>query len=137
MFVQRVNGVITGAFAKPQPGYAEEEIADDDPELLAYQSPPAKRTLLAIVADLNALTGAQKNAVWTDITSGSPPKWSTDAGPNAAAIAVLHAVATMTGLSNADLLIVKIRGVAMYVQDNPGYLVNPAFDPSINVPGVA
>lgn len=41
MYVQRnQEGVITGAFANMQPGYAEEYLPDDDPELLAFLSPP-------------------------------------------------------------------------------------------------
>lgn len=92
------------------------------------------RSLLSLIADLNALSASKKNAIWTDISSGSPPKWSTDTGPNAAAIAVLQLLAT-SGLSAADVLTAKVRGVAMYVQDNPKYLVNPSFDTSINVPG--
>jgi hypothetical protein len=35
------------------------------------------------------------------------------------------------------MLAVKVRGVALYVQDNPQYLVHPAFDVSINISGQA
>lgn len=94
-----------------------------------------KRPLLDIITALNALAGTQKTNVWSDITSGSPPKWATDAGPNAAAIAVMQFVATTSTLNATDILNAKIRGVAMYCQDNPTYLVAPAFDPTINVPG--
>lgn len=93
------------------------------------------RTLIAIRADLASLTNTQKNNIWTDITSGSPPKWSTDAGSNAAALAVLTLLGASSTLSAADVLEAKLRGVAMYCQDNPTYLVNPSFDPTINVPG--
>lgn len=39
MFVQRINGAIVGAFANPQPDYAEEELADDSAELMNFLSP--------------------------------------------------------------------------------------------------
>ena len=52
-------------------------------------------------------------------------------------MAVLQLLGTLGTLNAADILTAKIRDVAMYVQDNPGYLANPAFDPTINVPGVA
>lgn len=96
--------------------------------------PRVRRLLLDIITDINALSTAQKNLIWTDITSGAPPKWELDAGPNAAAIAVLQWAAT-SGVSAADILSAKIRGVAMYCADNPKYLVNPAFAPTINIPG--
>ena len=44
-FVQRdKSGVVMGLYANRQPGYAEEELASDDPEVLAYLTPkvPAK-----------------------------------------------------------------------------------------------
>lgn len=97
--------------------------------------PKKRRSLLAIRADLVALSGAQKTAVWADITSGSPPKWSLDDGINAGAIAVLTLLGASGTLSAADVLEAKLRGVAMYCQDKPNYLVSPAFDPTISIPG--
>lgn len=39
-FVQRDNGTIIAVYANAQPGYAEEEVAADDAELLAFLNPP-------------------------------------------------------------------------------------------------
>lgn len=39
-FVERRTGVVCGLFAKLQPGYAEELLADDHPEVIAYLNPP-------------------------------------------------------------------------------------------------
>lgn len=39
MYVERREGVIVGAYLNPQPGYAEEQVADDDPELVAFLDP--------------------------------------------------------------------------------------------------
>lgn len=104
-------------------------------EVLTYTTPTILRPLLNIIADLNALSAAKKTAIWNDLNSGTPPKWALDNGPNAAAIAVLQLVGTLTGLNAADILTAKIRGVAMFVSDNPAYLVNPPFDATINIPG--
>ena len=40
-WVQRVNGVVTGCYAKRQEGVAEEELADNHAEVIAYLAPPA------------------------------------------------------------------------------------------------
>lgn len=39
-FVQRVAGVVTGVYANRQPGYAEEFLDDDHPDVAAYRNPP-------------------------------------------------------------------------------------------------
>lgn len=40
MFIQRTNGIITGAFSNPQLGLTEEWLEDNDPELQAFLNPP-------------------------------------------------------------------------------------------------
>lgn len=40
-YVQRNEGVVVGLYANLQPGYAEEFLADDSPEVVAYLNPPA------------------------------------------------------------------------------------------------
>lgn len=137
-YVARTNGIVTGIFRQLQAGIAEEFLPDNDPEVVAYLTPKVRRSLLDIITDLNALAPTQKNNVWNDLTIGPPAnKWQSDSGINAAAIAVLQFLATTGTLNATDLLNAKIRGVAMYVQDNPGYLVRPAFDLTINIPGQA
>lgn len=97
--------------------------------------PRAKRPIYLIYNDLSALTTTQQNNAWADISSGSPIKYLLDAGPNAAAIGVIDWVVRKSGATGAALLDARLRGVAMYVQDNVSYLVTPAFDPTINVAG--
>lgn len=99
-------------------------------------APTQPRTLYAIYTDLQALTTTQQNNVWADLGSGAPPKYLLDAGANASALWVLDYLAREAGLTGAALTRAKFRAVAMYVQDNPAYLVRPAFDPTINVSGV-
>jgi len=101
----------------------------DTGELLGTQ-----RSLLSIYQDLNALTAAQKNAVWTDFTSGTPPKWSLDDGPLAGVVMALSVPAVdLSGLSSADQLKARLKMVAAYCVDRPLYLVNPSFDGSISI----
>jgi hypothetical protein len=95
----------------------------------------APRSLFNIRADLLALTAAQKANVNTDLFGGSPAKWTQDAGANAATLYAIWCSSQVSGLSAADATTLKLAATACYVQDNPKYLVNPAFDPSINVPG--
>lgn len=40
VYVQRDDGVVTGVYANPQAGYAEEALAVDAPEVIAYLNPP-------------------------------------------------------------------------------------------------
>jgi hypothetical protein len=40
-YVERREGKIAGLYANPQPGYAEEFLADDHAEVVAYLNPPA------------------------------------------------------------------------------------------------
>lgn len=115
---------------------AQEEIVVSNIITAHDSRPKHKRTIFSIRVELNALSAAKKNAVWNDINSGNPPKWSLDAGPNAAAIAAIEFSATsVAGITAAEKTEARLRLVAMYIQDNPKYLVNPSFDPTINVPG--
>lgn len=102
----------------------------------AHGGPRVKRTLLAIIADLTALTSGQKIAIGNDLFTGPPAnKWQGNAGPNAAAMFTLYFQTQTGGMSPADKALAKLYAAAMYTQDNPKYLVNPSFDPSINIPG--
>lgn len=98
-------------------------------------TPRRPRPLYAIYADLNALSNAKKTAVWNDLSSGTPKKYLAGSGDNAAAIGALDWAVTDSGASGAALTAARLRIAAAYVQDYPGYLVNPGFDPSIAVSG--
>lgn len=61
-FVERRNGKIVGVYQNAQPGYAEEEIADDALEVIAFHDKTGKEKALydlrnARKAALDALTG--------------------------------------------------------------------------------
>jgi hypothetical protein len=94
-----------------------------------------KRILWDIFTDIQALTGAQKTAIWNDLISGSPPKLALDEGPNAAAIFGLHWATATSSTTTGERLDAQQRLMAMYTQDNPRYLINPPFAPAITVPG--
>jgi hypothetical protein len=98
-----------------------------------------KRPLWAIRADVQALTTAQFNNVWTDLTTPvpgeAPRKYLTDYGANVAGIFVFDWSLYVSGPTAAQQKAGQIALAAMYVQDNPNYLVHPPFDSTINVPG--
>lgn len=97
-------------------------------DLTAVVRPRVPRTIQAILVDVKALTGAQQLAVWSDITSGSPPKWQGSNDP------VVWCKGSQPSTLTAQE---KQVGAAFYVRENPTYLVHPAFDVTINVPGDA
>lgn len=135
-YVDRKNGVVVGVFQREQ--WPNQEYLDDGHEdLVTYyrRTWRRQRGLFAIYQDIHALTTAQKMAIWTDLSSGSPPKWSQNQGPNTAAIMALHWSAVNSGATTANMTDARLRLMAMYVHDNPTYLVHPSFAPSINVPG--
>lgn len=113
----------------------EQQAAADAVVQISDLRPRCPRPLQDILASLNALTAAQTAAIWTDLTSGSPSRCERNGGPNAAATALLQTLASLSSLSAADLLSLKLRGMALYCQDNPGYLMQPSFDPTIQVAG--
>lgn len=94
-----------------------------------------KRTLLAIFNLLNALTQTQKAAIWTDFTSGSPPKRALTEGLDAGTVMAISVAAIDQGLTGAALAKAQMKMVAAYIRDNPNYLKNPAFDATINIVG--
>lgn len=124
-------------------------LTDTDPKIIAYLALVSRksRTMFAISANIFALTGTlptptagtQKANIILDLFTGNiatgSQKWQQDAGLNAAALAAVYASLTasngLTTFNAAQQLIMA----AMYTQDNPGYLVNPSFDPTINIAG--
>jgi hypothetical protein len=94
------------------------------------------RTLTDLLTTLKALTTQQKTNIWTDLASGTPPRYANYSGGNDAGIFILDWVISDSGLSGNALTVARLRITAMYVQDHSNYLVNPAFDTSISVPGI-
>lgn len=112
--------------------YDHTTIIDGGPLFLGYQ-----RTFLAIYNDLNALTVAQKNNIWTAFVAGTPPLWSRDEGAHAGTVMACAGLAIdmaiSAGFTAADQTRARLRMVAAYLVDNPTWLTQPAFDPSIDV----
>lgn len=68
VFVEREDGVIVGVYANLQPGYAEEEMDEQDAEVLAFRAPPSPdltmrqfRLGLLSAGLLSAVTAAVEN----------------------------------------------------------------------------
>lgn len=110
-------------------GTTEAQILD------AYANARKPRPLYAIYADLQALSGPNKTAIWSDLSSGTPKKYLVGVGGNVAAIAALDWAASDSGATGNALTAARLRIAAMYCQDVPGYLVNPPFGTGINVTG--
>jgi len=91
------------------------------------------RLLYDIWVDFDKLTGAQKQAVLTDLTGGSPPKWRLNRGPNAGSMLSIWVTSQTTVMPTPDKNLCKQALAVLYTQDNPYYLLNPTFDPTINV----
>lgn len=93
------------------------------------------RLMCSIYSDLLTLNTTQQTNAWSDLSSGTPKKYLLDTGINAAAIGALDWAVTDSGATDTALKNARLRIAAAYIQDNPTYLVNPTFDPTINVPG--
>lgn len=93
------------------------------------------RPLFDLVTALNGLNATQKTNISNDLFGGSPAKWTQATGENSSSILVIFTLTQTATLSTADKNLAKIHGTALYIQDYPNYLVNPSFDPTINVPG--
>lgn len=119
--------------------------AQQPPLSLADIAPTARkpRNPLAVYQDLLALTAQQQANVWADlsalVTVGTltVKKYLTDAGPSYAGIAALDWAANDAGATGVALTRARMRVAMIYVIDNPVYLVHPAFDATINIPGDA
>lgn len=131
----------TGATIPPDTGnsayrqYLEWVAAGGVPDVNQAAAARIARQIQAIVSDLAALTSTQQSEIWSQFTSGTPPLWQTDAGPLANLLQAWIGTALDLGLPGAALVKAKARAVAIYTVDNPAWLVNPAWDATINVPG--
>ncbi len=104
-------------------------------------APQIPRTAQAIADQLFALTTAQKNKIITALfgqtggTTASNALILTSPGVGGWAITAAYAAnISATGVTSFNA-IAQILLAACYVFDNPTFLVNPSFDPTINVSG--
>src|SRR6266850_2680425 len=68
---------ICGLFGSPQPGLAEEYLADDSPEVLAYRNPPPDPRLAAIDSSIAVGTlGATQPATLVQLKAMSAAEYS-------------------------------------------------------------
>lgn len=74
-YVERTDGAITGAYAMLQSGYAEEFVADDNAELVAFinrepPSPPITRRQLRLTLVRNGISLTDVEAAIASIPDG-------------------------------------------------------------------
>lgn len=96
--------------------------------------PRRPRDLKDIVADLDALTVQQKGSIWTYISGGTPVRWKqSNRGDVWTCLRISENFVSLTAGEKTAL---RIQAVAIYVREEfPDFLINPSFDPTINVPG--
>ena len=74
MFVQRENGEVVGVYELSQPGYAEEEIAADHADVVAFLTPVptsvSRRQLLLALAQMGLITGEEAVASNVAVPAG-------------------------------------------------------------------
>jgi hypothetical protein len=103
------------------------------------RGPRKARPLWSIRADIQALTPAQFNNVWADLSAAvpgeAPRKYLTDYGANAAGIFVFDWSLYVSGPTAAQVKAGQISLTSLYCQDNWSYLVHPPFDSTINIDG--
>lgn len=92
------------------------------------------KSLYALGTAIAALSTSQKTNLFAALFSGTPPLYQSDIGPNAAAIGAVYLCTATPGVFTQPQ---QIGIAAFYVQDNPGFLVAPSFDPTINISGYA
>jgi hypothetical protein len=102
--------------------------------------PRRARSLADIYDDLAGLLPAQQDAILADLQLGAAlstsPKWTSLRPPqDGPAFAAWWAATKLAGATNAEKRQAGGIIASMYAQQNPKYLVNPAFAPSVNVPG--
>lgn len=85
-----------------------------------------------ILADLFSLTDLQRDAIRTDINSGTPSKWRLSASPVVWAEAPIFRNAPVGSDLRKESLCMAL---VFYCIENPNYLVNPSFDATINISG--
>jgi len=95
------------------------------------------RDSTGIYTDVRALSASQKNNITGpsgDLYSGTPMKALRDMGPNQNTIAALLTVRQCSFCNAAaDRQLIDNQVTALYTADNPYYLANPTFDPTISV----
>lgn len=109
--------------------------AQPSPLDLSDEPPTARgpRPVPALVSALGALTAAQRTAI-AGALFGPENRWATNRGANMGALAIIAALLQAPTLTAAhDIL--RLYGVALFLQDNPAFLVQPPFAPAVNVPG--
>lgn len=101
--------------------------------IAAFDPRPRKpRLLLDILADLVALSNPQKANINTNCFTTRPCPWETDGGSNAAGIvAIVAGAGGLAALTTTQ----KIGIAALWCQDNPNVLAQPAWDGTIDVAG--
>jgi hypothetical protein len=121
----------------------EGQVATLNAVVAAHDGRPRRtRKFIDVYLQVNALTNAQKDAVIADLQispTTASSKWTGLKPPQDSPAAVLHWCGTnLAGATAAERRDAGVRIAVMWCQQNPLFLVNPTFHPSlsgVNIPG--
>jgi len=127
------NGKFSATYA---PDATPEEIAKGDDICATWPNTDYEaRPLWDIKTQLQQLPYDQLQSIFDDLWQGQPPKLLQAESIHMPGMFALYCVWQFTNTGAVDADSARIYGTAMYAQDNPIYLINPAFNPIIDVPG--
>jgi len=93
------------------------------------QNNVARRAVHALFDALNALTNQQKNNIYDALYTPPNPLILSSKGLNQQVCFALYVLQLQ--VNNPT----RLWGATFYTLDNPNFLIQPSFDPTINVPG--
>lgn len=130
--VTRDDGMVVHITYRPE-ATPDQIVEGDDIAMTLDLSPRRVRSAWDIFADISALSNNQKTAISNDLKASSNAKIKSLSPPHDGVMMALDwAATTGTVIQTRDAY---CRIAALYVQQNIHYLEQPAFDPTINIPG--
>jgi hypothetical protein len=133
--VVRPDGLVVRVDYLPE-ATAEQIAQGDDIVTTLDVTKMRPRAMFDIYGDIKALSAQKQAAIAADISANSYEKLKAMHPPQDAPVAVLHwCVTSLAAATQTERYDAYARIEAMYAQQFPDYLVGPAFDTSINIPG--
>lgn len=71
-YIERQNGLIVGVYANLQPGFAEEWLEDNDPEVIAFLNPPPPPYVLPVSVFWTRMTDEEAEDFDGTMATSSP-----------------------------------------------------------------
>jgi len=97
-YVERNEGSIVGVYAKPQPGLAEEQLADDNAEVVAFLSAPAAAAQEAETRADEIVAAPGFADIDTNLKTMTPAEWDAYLTANMTTLEEARAIVYQLGL---------------------------------------